>query len=137
LPVIAAGGISDGKQIGQMMNRGAQAVQIGTQFLACDENAIPQGYRSSVLKGGETVVTRAYTGRPARVLRTTFTDELGDDAEIPDFPIQALLTAQLRNAAAERSDEFPQYLPLFAGTGVGTGLAGSAGEVIGRLLKGL
>ncbi len=137
IPVIASGGISDGKQIAQILDRGAQAVQIGTQFLACDENEIPQGYRSGILKGGSTVVTRAYTGRPARALRTAFTDELEDNTDIPDFPIQALLTAPLREAAAQRSDEFPQYLPMLAGMGVGHGRAGPAADVIGQLTNGL
>ena len=135
LPVIASGGISDATQIARIMERGAQAVQIGTLFLACDENAIPGAYRSGVLKGGETVVTRAYTGRPARALRTAFTDELGDDAEIPDFPIQALLTAPLRDAAARLGSEFAQYLPMLAGTGVGRGMTGPAAKVIDQLAE--
>ncbi|SPH17165.1 Putative monooxygenase [Defluviimonas aquaemixtae] len=133
LPVIASGGLSDARQIARIMDLGAQAVQIGTLFLACAETAIPGAYRSRVLKGGETVITRAYTGRPARALRTAFTDDLDGDAEIPDFPVQAMLTAPLREAAAERGDAFSEYLPMLAGTGVGHGTAGPAADVLDRL----
>lgn len=132
LPVIASGGITDGAQVSRLVALGAQAVQIGTLFLACTENEIAPGYRAGVLAGGETVITRAYTGRPARALRTAFTDAL-EDAEIPPFPIQALLTAPLREAAARQGERYADYLPMLAGAGVGAGGGGAAQDVIGKL----
>lgn len=123
IPVIAAGGIMDGRGIAAALTLGAQAVQMGTAFLACPESAIGPAYREALQNAHatDTRITRAYSGRPARGIINTMMQRLEADAEdaanIPAYPIQNALTGALRRACAQagRAD----YLSLWAGQGVG------------------
>ncbi|MFC3527583.1 NAD(P)H-dependent flavin oxidoreductase [Paracoccus mangrovi] len=74
LPVIAAGGIMDGGDIGRALSWGAQAAQLGTAFVGCPESAADAAYRARLSQGGETVMTPVISGRPARCLSNSFTD---------------------------------------------------------------
>jgi enoyl-[acyl-carrier protein] reductase II len=71
IPVIAAGGIGDGRGVAASFMLGAQGVQIGTRFLVADECTVHENYKQKVLKAGDidTVVTGRSTGHPVRVLR--------------------------------------------------------------------
>ena len=75
VPVIAAGGLMDGRDIARMLELGAQGVQLGTAFLFTPECGAPQAWLDA-LRTHETVVTPAYTGRHARAARTPFLEEL-------------------------------------------------------------
>ncbi|MGH7320002.1 MAG: NAD(P)H-dependent flavin oxidoreductase, partial [Candidatus Rokuibacteriota bacterium] len=68
VPVVASGGIMDGRGIAAALALGASAVQMGTAFLTCDEAGIPEAYKQAILAAGEhqTRLTRAFSGRPAR-----------------------------------------------------------------------
>ncbi len=117
LPVIAAGGIMDGRSIAAMLTLGAEAVQMGTAFLLAEESAISAPWRGE-LKGKDadaTRLTRAFSGRYARGLENRFLREMAGK-DIPPYPIQNALTQELRaaNAKAGRSD----MLSLWAGQGV-------------------
>ena len=120
IPIIAAGAIMDGRGIAAAITLGAQAVQMGTAFLACPESAIAPAYRDALNKAQatDTRVTRLFSGRPARGIVNTMMQRLqGDEATVPAYPVQNALTGALRRAAAEagRTD----YLSLWAGQGVG------------------
>ena len=107
IPVIAAGGIADGRGVAAALKLGASAAQVGTAFLACDEsNAAPQ-HRQMLFSDAarRTALTRAFTGRLARSLHNEFIEALAA-ARLPPYPVQAWLTAQFRAAAlaAGRAD---------------------------------
>jgi nitronate monooxygenase len=106
LPVIAAGGIADGRGVAAALTLGADGVQIGTAFLACEEsNAIP-AHREALLssRSRNTVLTRAYTGRLARGFRNRIAEVLEhrSDALLP-YPLQSQLVGALREEAIRRS----------------------------------
>lgn len=99
-PVVAAGGIADGRGIAAALALGAQAVQIGTGFLACRESGTHDLHRRRLLgeDAGDTALTRAFSGRLARGLRNRFMHEIGAAATAP-YPIQGWLSGRLRAAA--------------------------------------
>src|SRR6202035_3190197 len=73
LPVIASGGVMDGRDVAAAMKLGAAAVQLGTAFLPCPESGAPAVYKRALLeaKNDATVITRAFSGRPARGITNT------------------------------------------------------------------
>lgn len=116
IPVIAAGGIADGRGIAAALCLGAQAVQIGTAFLACEESGTSDLHREQ-LRGPDaryTALTRAYTGRLARGIRTSFMDRMrAHENDVPRYPVQAWLTAQYRSAALAQGRK--DLVPLWSG----------------------
>jgi nitronate monooxygenase len=121
VPVIASGGIMDGRGIAAALALGASAVQLGTAFLTCDEAGVPEVYKKAILDAREdqTRLTRAFSGRPARGIVNRFMLEVERqdtaDAILP-FPLQNQLTRPLRNAAAKQGRA--EFLSLWAGQGV-------------------
>lgn len=115
LPVIAAGGIADGRGMAAAMLLGADAVQIGTAFLACEESNASALHRRMLFseRGAETELTRAFTGRLARGIRNRFMEALRDQPDIPGYPLQTWLTRPLKQAAAAQDD--PETMALWAG----------------------
>ncbi len=135
VPVIASGGIMNGRQIAEMLRLGASAVQLGTAFLCTPEAGTSAPYRQALLSAGDdkTAITYAFTGRGARGLENEFMRKVAPhrDAILP-FPIQNLLTRDLRKAAAQQGN--PEFLSLWAGTGVGEVRAERAAAVMQRLV---
>jgi nitronate monooxygenase len=107
VPVIAAGGIADGRGIAAALRLGASAAQIGTAFLACEESNAAPLHRQMLFSDAarRTSLTRAFTGRLARSVHNDFIDAL-EGASLPPYPVQAWLTARFRAAAlaAGRAD---------------------------------
>ena len=92
IPVLAAGGLSDGRGLIAALALGAQGAVFGTRFIASPEAQAAAGYRKAIVAAGDdsTVRTRSYTGKPARAIRNTRTDEWEAKAnEIQAFPMQA------------------------------------------------
>jgi nitronate monooxygenase len=119
LPILAAGGLMDGHDVAAAIATGASATLHGTAFLACPESGASEAYKQAVLHIGfdDTVVTRAFSGRPARGLRNNFVRAVeASEAEIPSYPMQNVLTRPMRQAAAARGDA--GRLSLWAGRGV-------------------
>ncbi|RWE58943.1 nitronate monooxygenase [Mesorhizobium sp.] len=119
VPVIAAGGIFDGRGIAASFALGASGVQIGTAFLACPEANVQPVYRAGLRAASDesTSVARCFTGRPARVVRNRFVLEMaGEEDAALEFPLQASLALPLSMAVDEsrRAD----FLPIWAGQGV-------------------
>lgn len=110
VPVIAAGGIADGRGIAAALTLGAAAVQLGTLFLATPEALIDPIYRRTLFepRAAETRVTKLWTGRPARAIVTRYLDEMrAYEDEMLEFPLQRVLSLQLdRSALAKDSPEF-------------------------------
>ena len=106
-PVIAAGGIMDGRGMAAAMALGAVGVQMGTAFLSCPEAGVHREYKNALLSAEDdtTTVTKTFSGRPARGLRNRFISEMEkSDAPILPFPLQNQLTSGLRKAALEAAD---------------------------------
>jgi nitronate monooxygenase len=105
IPVIAAGGIATGKGIAAALALGADAVQIGTAFLACDESNATAQHRDMLFSDAAryTTLTRAFTGRLGRGIANRITGELAAESKkfLP-FPLQTTFMSHLRKAALEK-----------------------------------
>lgn len=132
LPIIAAGGIATGAQVDDALAAGAVAVQLGTAFLDSAEAGTKPTHRAALRnpRFADTVVTRAFSGRPARALRNEFTDRYTPLAPA-EYPQVHHLTSPLRSAAALAGD--PEFLNLWAGTAFRDTDFGPAGEIIARI----
>lgn len=99
--VIAAGGIADGRGVRAALTLGAQAAQVGTAFLACDESGASDVHRARLFSDAaqSTTLTRAFSGRLARGLRNRWTDDMSARSDTPPFPLQSWFTGQMRQAA--------------------------------------
>jgi nitronate monooxygenase len=98
VPVIAAGGVADGRQVAAAFMLGASAVQMGTAFLRCEEANVPDAHRAALREADDacTLVTNMLTGRPARYIRNRLADDLIASGLAPvSFPAQLSLTAPL------------------------------------------
>ncbi len=109
VPVIAAGGIADGRGIAAALKLGAAGVQIGTAFLACEESNAPPAHRDALFssRAAQTVLTRAFSGRLARGMRNTLSDALENrSASFLPYPLQSQMVGALRDEAlrAGRAD---------------------------------
>ncbi len=135
-PLIAAGGIMSNEDIKMMLNAGAQAVQMGTAFLAVKEAGTSAPYRKKLLESSErkTRTTRAFSGRFARGIENRFMNEMDRKPEaILAFPAQNKFTRDIRNASLTKGT--PDFLSLWSGSGRGALWTGSAADLIQNLLK--
>lgn len=114
LPLIAAGGIVDGADIAAVLEAGARAAQLGTGFLLCPEAGTHEAYRCALAAGGDTAVTRAFTGRRARGIVNGFMCRHADAPAA--YPHVHHLTAPLRAAARDAGDA--DGFNLWAGEGL-------------------
>lgn len=131
LPVIAAGGIMNGRGVAAALALGASAVQMGTAFLLSDQTGVSAPWRRAVEDAGDdaTRLTRAFTGRYARGIENRFMRDLrGVQDEVPAYPVQNRLTQPLRAAAAKAGD--PEMISLWAGQGVRLARPGDAGDMV-------
>jgi nitronate monooxygenase len=133
MPVIASGGIMDGRGIAAALALGAAAVQLGTAFLTCPEAGTPSPYRKALLEGVEdsTRITDVFSGRPARGIDNRFLREMGG-GEILPFPYQNALTRPLRTRAAELGQA--DLLSLWAGQGLRLARELPAAELVRALV---
>ena len=124
VPVIAAGGISDGRGLVAALALGAEGAIIGTRFIATPEAQAAPGYRDALVRSNEadTMRTRAYTGKPARTIKTPYAEEWETrPGDIQAFPFQAMTS--MKNQAmdypglTESFDPKRTFMP--AGQGVG------------------
>jgi nitronate monooxygenase len=129
VPVVAAGGVGSAADVHALLGAGAAAVQVGTMFLLAAEAGTREAHRAA-LAGGSTVVTRAFTGQPARAVRNRFTDTYSAAAPI-GYPAVHHLTAPIRAAAARIGDA--GALNLWAGTAFARTRPGTCREILDRL----
>jgi nitronate monooxygenase len=103
-PIVAAGGIADGRTIVAAFTLGAQAVQIGTAFLACDESNATPAHKAAIRSelARHTALTRAFSGRYARGIKNRFLLAMRErQTSLPAFPYQNFLTQTMRQGAAK------------------------------------
>lgn len=119
LPLIAAGGIMDGRGIAAALRLGASAVQMGTAFVTCPESAASDAYRHALLseRAEQTRLSAAISGRPARGLANRLFEvlEQADEHRLPDYPIAYDAAKALVAAAARRGE--PDFAVQWAGQG--------------------
>lgn len=132
LPLIAAGGIHSGGQIASLLVAGVDGVQLGTSFLRTDESGANSAHQNALIdpRFAETVITRAFSGRPARGLRNAFIT-IHETQAPAEYPQVHHLTKGLRADAARRGDA--NGLALWAGTGFREAQTGPAAEVVHSL----
>lgn len=133
VPVIASGGIMDGRGIVAALALDARAVQMGTAFLASKEAGTSAAYREALLEAREdqTTVTRAFSGRMARGIQNEFITKWNQSGLANlSYPWQNAFTQQMRRAASAGKDA--GLLSLWAGQGVGLIREGTAAELISR-----
>jgi NAD(P)H-dependent flavin oxidoreductase YrpB (nitropropane dioxygenase family) len=132
LPVMAAGGLATPAQVAAVIHSGAQSVMVGTALLRTAESGGSAVHQAAIADrtGGETVLTRSFTGRPARGIRNWFIDTY--DAIAPSgYPALHHLTSPIRKASAAAGD--PGAVHLWAGTGYKQATAGAAADVLRSL----
>jgi nitronate monooxygenase len=136
VPVIASGGIMDGRGVAAALALGASAAQLGTAFLTCSEAGVAESYKEAILGAHEdqTRITTAFSGRPARGIANRFLEEMESRQEgILPFPLQNRLTRPLRTECSKRNRA--EYLSLWAGQGVRMARRSTAGELVERLRR--
>jgi nitronate monooxygenase len=136
LPLIAAGAIMNGHGIKAAIALGAQAAQLGTAFLLCEEAGTSKAYRKFLVdtQMRTTRLTRAFSGRIARGLENRFMMEMKEhEAAILPYPAQNAFTRDIRNKAA--AEMRPEFLSLWAGEGVGMIRNLKAAELVEVLMK--
>ncbi|MGN7386323.1 NAD(P)H-dependent flavin oxidoreductase [Sporosarcina sp. SAFN-015] len=133
IPIIAAGGIANREQLELQLSRGAQAVQIGTALLAADESGAHPLHKEAVLAatGNSTVLTKAFSGKPARGIRNQFIDMM-EGVPIAPYPYQNDLTKKIRAEAASKGNL--EFMSLWAGERVGETAGGTVEEIVGRFV---
>lgn len=134
IPVIAAGGIVDGRGVAAALCLGAAAVQIGTAFLFCPEAGVHPVWRQRLRESTDqsTGLTRAFTGRHARGIVNRFMRDLSSHQdEVPTYPVQAALTASLRAAAARAGN--PEYMSLWSGQAAALARELAAADLVATL----
>jgi nitronate monooxygenase len=136
VPVIASGGLMDGRGIAAALTLGAAAAQLGTAYLRCEESGISAPYAKALASGRDdgTEVTRAFSGKPARGLRNRFMIEMqARGARIAPYPVQNALTRDIRTAAAKAAR--PEFLSLWAGQGIALSRALPAAALTQALIE--
>ncbi|NGP46449.1 nitronate monooxygenase [Bacillaceae bacterium SIJ1] len=116
IPVIASGGIADGRGLIAALALGAEAVQMGTVFLTCEESGANELHQEAILRSKEvdTTLTKVFSGKPARGIRNSFIADMEKhENTLPAYPIQNVLTKEIRREAVRQSK--PEWLHLWAG----------------------
>jgi nitronate monooxygenase len=137
VPVVAAGGISDGRALVAALALGAVGILLGTRFVATRESMAPEFWKKSLLErdGDDTTVTDAFSGLWLRTLRNTYTAEY-QASGAPVLPplLQARAAQDVVEEARRRADG--GYFPMLSGQGVGLvrDLPG-AGEVVEKIVR--
>lgn len=134
VPVVAAGGLGNARDVAAVLHRGAVAAQVGTALLLSDEAGTSTAHRTALKNPvfGTTVVTRAFSGRYARGLENNFTRLLDNVAPL-GYPEVNQMTSPIREAAAALED--PNGIPLWAGTSFKEAQPGPAADIIAGLVE--
>jgi nitronate monooxygenase len=137
VPVVAAGGIADGRGVAAALALGADAAQLGTRFLVSRESSAFPAWKRAVRDAAESdsVLTRAYTGRPARGVRNQLATDLASGPPALAWPLQAAAASDLYAGAAER--DRADLAPLLAGQTSGLlRIDQPAAEIVAELVTG-
>ncbi|KAB7740833.1 DUF561 domain-containing protein [Parvibaculum sedimenti] len=136
VPVIAAGGIGDARGIAASFMLGASGVQLGTAYLVCPEAGTSALYRKALAEASDhaTVVTKLFSGRPARAIHNRLTQELHSlEDEAAPFPAQRAMLAPLIAASARA--EKAEFMQIWSGQAARLAKVEPAGEKTARLMR--
>lgn len=107
IPVVAAGGIADGRGIAAAFMLGASGVQMGTAFLSCPEASVSETHLEAIrnARDDDTRLTKAFSGRPARARSNNYIESIAAERlPLPDFPTMYTLSDPLREASDDTLD---------------------------------
>lgn len=136
IPVIAAGGMMDGRGVLAALVLGAQAAQMGTAFVTSLESGAKEQHKAAILNSIEEqpVVTSTFSGKPARGIRNEFIMEMAKhEKEVPKYPIQNTLTKTIRSEAAKQNR--PEMMSLWCGQNPRLSKQQSASEIISDIIS--
>jgi nitronate monooxygenase len=136
VPVVATGGIAEARAIAAALMLGASAVQIGTGFLRSPEAKVHPVYadRLGQTESHETMITRAFSGRPGRSVANQYVRAAVDGPPPAPYPVQRGLTAAMRQAAQKAND--PERMQMWAGQAAKYARAEPAGIIAAQLWEG-
>ena len=135
VPVIASGGIMDGRGLAAATALGAQGVQMGSAFLTCRESGAQPAHKKALLASGEraTMVTRAFSGKPARGLANRFIADMASlEPALPDYPVQNAWTKDIRAAAGQAHND--AFMSLWAGQAAALSQDVAAADLLDSLM---
>ncbi len=138
VPVVAAGGIADARGVVAAFALGAEGVQIGTAFLACEESGASPLHRNALLNGNarRTGLTRGFTGRLARGIHNQLLEELNRPGiEILPYPLQRILMKNLTVVAEKAAKS--EFLQLWAGQSANLSRQSDAKALLQTLVSGV
>jgi nitronate monooxygenase len=136
VPVVAGGGIADGRGIAAAFALGAAGTQLGTAYLLCPEAATPELHRKALRDANSdaTFVTNVFTGRPARALSNRLARDMGPITDgLPDFPLPMGALAPLRAKAEQQGSS--DFTPFWSGQASPLGREMPAGELTRKLAQ--
>jgi enoyl-[acyl-carrier protein] reductase II len=142
VPVVAAGGLFDGRGLAASLALGADGVWIGTRFIATPEARAVKGYKETLvgMREDDTVISRAYTGKTCRVVRNDWTNHYDQHPQdLQPFPAQAIAStrAGVNHLGAEDGtvvDVSKEFMPAGQGVGAITELV-PAGELVAAIVR--
>jgi|AntDeeMinimDraft_5_1070356.scaffolds.fasta_scaffold10081_2 nitronate monooxygenase len=135
VPVIASGGIMDGRGLAAAIALGAAGVQMGSAFVTCNESGAKPAHQRALLTcaGRATTVTRVFSGKPARGLNNRFIEDMTPLAStLPDYPVHNAWTKDIRAAAAQAGND--EFMSLWAGQAAGLARATGAAALVASLM---
>jgi nitronate monooxygenase len=134
IPVVAAGGIMQAKNIKAAFELGAEGVQMGSAFLRCKESGATESWKNAIALCNDTstVVTNVWSGRYGRCISNNFVKDMEADGKIFASPIQNFLTNKLREAG--RQKDIPEIQSLWAGQSAKYAQDKTAKEVLEQLI---
>ena len=137
IPVVAAGGIADARGIAAAFALGAEGVQMGTVFLACEESGAHPSHRRAILSGnaGHTDLTRGFTGRLARGIHNKLLQSMNEpNVDVLPYPLQRMLMRNLALPAQKAGKT--ELLALWAGQSANLARYAGVNELLQSLVSG-